>query len=132
MRSRLALTLCALLLAALLPATAQAEARIANKSPFRGLLRGAGLETMVFGVPAPSDTLTGGDGATTIDDDNGGADASDPTPPSRGGDHENSEAGNEAGFDSSAHSEAVNRTLLDIIIGIIFGQDRPWETKKRG
>lgn len=130
MRPRLALILCALLLAALLPTTAQADARDATSSPFRGLLRGAGLETMVFGVPVSSNGLAEGDSATDEDDE--AEDASDPTPPSQSNGYGGTDAGNEAGFDASVSSEAINRTLIEIIIGIIFGQDRPWESKKRG
>jgi len=101
----------------------------------------------------PLSTPTGDDDAFTGDDDSDGASetegtddgtddangTTESTTTSSNNDYGESGDGNtdygnadpsNGGLTSNTKSTVGTQTLLDIIIGIIFGQDRPWDDKK--
>ncbi|MCO4771399.1 MAG: hypothetical protein KDA24_15295 [Deltaproteobacteria bacterium] len=147
MRSRLALTCCALLLATLLPATAMADGSDEGISRYSTLFRASTVGQMLLGVPISADGIAGPEaGFGGEDDDNadgadGGADGdgagTDTSAPASTNSDENggyrTGNSNNESLNNSTGGAVSDQTLLDIIIGIIFGQDRPWESsEKRG
>jgi|GEM_PF-4897402 len=140
MRSHLALTLSlALVAACFLPASAFADGSNQGISRLSTLLEHTGVADLVYGVPVQTDGLTGPDSADSGfagDDDGDGATDAGTTdeseaPPSSTESGGYEDASN-AGLNSSASdSEITALSLLQIIIGIIFGQDRPWDDENR-
>ncbi len=161
MGPRLALIRLALCAALVMSAVAPTAAQAANPEEglHEGRLSRTRILEMVFGVPLNADGIAGPGTSTPTADDDGVTDdgdqdgagedegAADPdagtesTTTSTNTDYgESGDDGNGAyrggdysngGLTSNAESSVGTQTLLDIIIGIIFGQDRPWDDEKR-
>ena len=153
MRSRLALiTAITLLTVTFSPLSASAaNPESESVSWYAGLIRATGLGDLIYGVPVSADGFTGGaepgapdeeggadgdaDGTSDESDDSGNqgenADTSVPNRGSNEGVTTNADPPN-ANTSLNTGGKVSRRTLLSIIIGIIFGQDRPFESEKRG
>jgi hypothetical protein len=130
MEPRLALIAAGALLAATLtPVPSYAEdASTEGISRYATLVRDAGMDTLVYGVPVTPPGLAGG---AEAGGDDGLTDESDSSAPYGGADGDGYQSPDTSNTTTKTGSKGVSaRTLLEIIIGIIFGQDRPWDEKR--